>query len=105
MKLSEVINESGPVQEINRICGTTNNIYSIKSKIARLNNALDRMHESNQKKTVQLDLNGNLIKIHESAKHAAESVNCPIQNITRVCRGERNTARGYKWCYLINYEN
>lgn len=42
MKLSEVINESGLVQEINRICGTTNSIYSIKSKIARLNNALDR---------------------------------------------------------------
>jgi hypothetical protein len=42
MKLSEVINESGLIEEMNRICGTTNNIYSKKSKIARLNNALDR---------------------------------------------------------------
>lgn len=84
-------------------CNHKNNLNHAFS--TGLNNALDRMHETNQKKTVQLDLNGNLIKIHESAKHAAESVNCPIQNITRVCRGERNTARGYKWCYLINYEN
>lgn len=42
MKLSEKINESGLCEEINRICGTTNNIYSLKAKIARLNDALNR---------------------------------------------------------------
>lgn len=41
-KLSEVINDSGLIEEINRICGTTNSIYSKKSKISRINNALDR---------------------------------------------------------------
>jgi hypothetical protein len=70
-----------------------------------LNNALDKMHETNQKKTVQLDLKNNLIKIYDSAKEAAKAVNCPIQNITRVCRGGRNSARGFKWCYLTDYEN
>lgn len=42
MKLSEVTNESGLIEEMNRICGTTNSVYSKKSKIARLNEALDR---------------------------------------------------------------
>ena len=42
MKLSEKTNESGLVEEISRICGTTNSIYSLKAKIARLNDALNR---------------------------------------------------------------
>lgn len=42
MKLSEVINESGLIEEMNRICGTTNSVYSKKSKIARLNEAINR---------------------------------------------------------------
>lgn len=42
MKLSEKTNESGLVEEVNRICGTTNSIYSLKAKIARLNDALNR---------------------------------------------------------------
>lgn len=70
-----------------------------------LNNGIKKMHEANLKKTVQLNLDGTVIKIYESAKDAAKAVKCPIQNITRVCRKERNTARGYKWCYLKDYEN
>lgn len=42
MKLSEKIQESGLTEEINRICSTSNAIYSIKAKVSRLNNALDR---------------------------------------------------------------
>ena len=70
-----------------------------------LNNAPQRMHEANCKKTVQLDSENNIIKIYDSAKDAAIAVNCPIQNITRVCRKERNSARGYRWMYLEDYEN
>ena len=69
-----------------------------------LNKAPSKMHQANQKKTVQLNLNNELIKIYDSAKDAAKEVNCPIQNITRVCRGDKNTARGYKWVYLKDYE-
>ena len=42
MKYSDSITEDGLAQEINRICGTTVNTYSFKSKAARLNAALDR---------------------------------------------------------------
>lgn len=42
MKLSEHINESGLMEEMNRICGTTSSIYSRKAKIARINDALNR---------------------------------------------------------------
>jgi hypothetical protein len=69
-----------------------------------LNNAPAKMHEANQKKTVQLNLNNQVLKVYDSARDAALAVNCPIQNITRVCRGERNSARGYKWIYLVDYE-
>ena len=42
MQYSEQIYEGGISEEINRICGVTNAVYSNKAKIARLNNALDR---------------------------------------------------------------
>jgi hypothetical protein len=73
--------------------------------ITGLNKGIKAMIKINNKKTVQLDFQGNLIQIYDSAKEAAKKINCPIQNITRVCRKERKSARGYKWMYLIDYEN
>jgi len=42
MQFSNVTTEDGIIQEINRICGTTDNTYSLKAKTARANQALDR---------------------------------------------------------------
>lgn len=84
-------------------CSNADNIKHAYTN--KLSNAVDIMKESNSKSTVQLDLNNNLIQIFDSAKDAAEFINCPLQTITRVCRGERKSARGFIWKYLKEYEN
>ena len=42
MEFSNTTTEIGIIQEIDRICGTTNNTYSLKAKTARANAAIDR---------------------------------------------------------------
>lgn len=42
MQFSNVTTEDGIIQEVDRICGSTNNTYSLKAKTARINQALDR---------------------------------------------------------------
>ncbi len=42
MRYSNPIEDDGLSEEINRICGTTNAVYSNKAKVARVNYALDR---------------------------------------------------------------
>ena len=42
MDFSNSTTEDGVIQEINRICGATDNTYSLKAKTARVNGALDR---------------------------------------------------------------
>ena len=42
MKLYEPISQDSIIDEINRICGTTNEVYSNRLKISRVNQALDR---------------------------------------------------------------
>lgn len=44
MIFSNSTTEDGVIQEINRICGTTDNTYSLKAKTARVNAALDRYY-------------------------------------------------------------
>lgn len=42
MQFNDTTTEEGIIQEINRICGATDNTYSLKAKTARANQALDR---------------------------------------------------------------
>jgi len=42
MKFSEVTYDGGLSEMINRICGTTNSVYSNKAKVVDINNALDK---------------------------------------------------------------
>lgn len=42
MVFSDVATQGGMIQEIDRICGTTDNTYSLLAKTARVNQALDR---------------------------------------------------------------
>ena len=53
------------------------------------------------KKIVQYDLNGNKLKVFNSAYEAALSINKPNNqsNITSCCKGTKNTAYGYCWKY------
>jgi hypothetical protein len=42
MQFSNSTTEAGIIQEIDRICGSTDNTYTLKAKTARVNQALDR---------------------------------------------------------------
>lgn len=56
--------------------------------------------QTHGRKTAQYDLNGNLIKIYDSANQAGIAVNGNGRNIRSVCAGQRTTAYGFKWKYL-----
>lgn len=66
-----------------------------KEKCDTLKKATDKM-----KKTVyQYDLNDNLIKAHEGVRVAGRATNIDSKSISKVCKGERKTAGGFKWSY------
>lgn len=48
-------------------------------------------------KVIQKDLKGNIIKIWDSQKQAADTLGCSIQLISRVCKGIGKTAKGFIW--------
>lgn len=62
----------------------------------------------NQKKSVEkalrpvalLDDENNILSIFRSIKIASEITNIPQQNIGEVCRGNRDSAGGFKWEYV-----
>lgn len=50
-----------------------------------------------QKKVIQLDLDGNIIKEWDSINIAAEGTNSNPSTISKVCRGIFNQTNGFKW--------
>lgn len=46
-----------------------------------------------------------LNKIYNSISDASRELNVVFQNISKVCKGERNTAGGYHWYFLENTSN
>ncbi len=59
-----------------------------------------KMSENRPKKAIlQFDLNGVLIKKHESMTKAAKSVGVSKESICAVCKGKRKTIKGYVWRY------
>lgn len=56
----------------------------------------------NKIEVVQLDLNGNYIKIWNSIADAKKSLNIK-SCISYVCNGKRNKAGGFKWMYYDGY--
>jgi hypothetical protein len=59
---------------------------------------------SHKQKVAQLDKDDKVIKMFDSLKDAAESINMSDSSISRVVRGINKTAGGYKWKY-INDDN
>lgn len=53
----------------------------------------------NAKKIVQYDLEGNLIKIWNTAKEVENELHIEDTNIGLSCKGKRKTAGGYIWKY------
>lgn len=62
-------------------------------------NRVKNMCKSKEKKIIQYDLNGNVVKIWSSQKEAIEKLNIS-NHITDVCNNKRNSCGGYKWEFL-----
>jgi group I intron endonuclease len=54
----------------------------------------------NHRKVIQMDLNGTIMKTHDSICEAARSVNVDHTSIRYVAQGKGQTAGGYKWKYF-----
>lgn len=54
-----------------------------------------------KKIVVQLDLEDNFVAHYKSVSEAAENTGLSKTCISRVCRGERESTRGYKFKYII----
>lgn len=54
----------------------------------------------NHKKVIQMDMKGNITKIHDSLSHAARSINVDFTSIRFVAKGLGHTAGGFKWKYF-----
>jgi hypothetical protein len=54
---------------------------------------------SHERKVIQKDLEGNVIKIHNSVTEAGTSIGLTRHSVNKVCLGINKTAGGFKWEY------
>ena len=62
--------------------------------------AKEKLSNYHKKQVIQYDLNGNLVKIWNSAKEAAQELGIHASKICLCCQGKRNKTGGYKWTYI-----
>lgn len=55
--------------------------------------------DNRRKKVIQYDLNGNFIKIWNSATEVKQELKIHNGDIGKCCKGKHKTAGGYKWKY------
>ena len=73
------------------LCKTTNKMKEHTKKL----------HKSNCKKIIQLNLSGEIIKVWKSIISIEKELGINKQNICSACKGKRKTAGGFKWKYLL----
>ena len=54
---------------------------------------------SHERKVIQKDLNGNVIRVHNSVTEAGTSIGLTRHAINKVCLGINQTSGGFKWEY------
>lgn len=52
------------------------------------------------RKIIQKTIDGQVIKIWDSMSDVKRELNIPVPHLVRVCKGQRKSTRGYKWCYF-----
>ena len=60
---------------------------------------MDRIMQTVPRKCVQMDLDGNRIRVWDSMKEACDSLGLHRGDLTNTCRGKYRTCGGYKWKY------
>lgn len=54
-----------------------------------------------KRKVAKLDINTNkILKIYNSIDEASKDIGCHHNSITKVCKGNSKTCKGYKWKYI-----
>ena len=54
----------------------------------------------NGKRVRQLTLSGEIVAEYPSATEGAKTIGGTFGSVARVCHGERNSYKGYKWEYI-----
>ena len=57
------------------------------------------------KAVYQLDADKNIIALFTSTREASRLTGIPQANISHCCIGKINSANGFWWCYINNYDN
>lgn len=58
-----------------------------------------------RRRVYQCDLDGNIIKIHDTIRGAGKDTNVDSGAIAKVCKGTRNKAGGFKWRFVDQNPN
>lgn len=66
---------------------------------------LERYNKDKEILVVQLDLNGNLVKLWESTRQAEREGGFISGHICNCCKGKSKTHKGYKWMYYEDYKD
>lgn len=82
--------------------GVTNHAYGYVVSFSP--NVKKHVAVKRTKSVVMLSKDDEFLKLFDSAKEASVEFGCHVSAIGKVCRGENNTAGGYKWMYKEDYE-
>jgi len=64
------------------------------------NRAWHIAHSRNEKKVIQMSLKGQVIRTWENLGEAQSCTGADKSNISKCCRGFRNSTGGFKWKYI-----
>lgn len=92
----EVNGDCGPIGEVCK--GKFKLAYDYYWKFVDDESPIEiRERKNNPRPVIQMDLNGNFIAEYPSALEASKATNGHQGSISKVCKGIRKTANGYKW--------
>ena len=90
------------INKFNTVRKGFNDTYNTSRNLISLENISKNIKQQSIK-VVELDLNGNFIKIHSSVTNAAKSVNDQSTNISACCKGNLRYVKNRIWIYYKDY--